>query len=319
MSKPLVSVITTVYNAQEYLNMAIDSILTQSYEKLEYIVIDDGSTDHSSHIIEAYADPRIKFMRQENQGLSASLNRGIGIAKGKYIARMDHDDISYHTRLEKQVDFLEKNPDVAMVGASFDLIDTDSGVIATSYHLDRNEDIQIEFLMRNPFGHGTVMIRKQVIDKVGGYYINQPVEDYELWWRVAKKHKVANIPERLYGYRVLPTGMSHGGSEARQDPITDLMAHIWSRTRMPLLTRSKFTASLNHYEDLGKAYREQYLYMLCSLTFALSKMGHPLAARNVRAKLRRVEGTDAIFKDLEKHPFSHNYNLGLINIMTARK
>ena len=319
MAKPLVSVITTVYNAQEYLNMAIDSILTQSYQNFEYIVIDDGSTDHSIHIIEAYTDPRVKYTHQKNRGLSASLNRAIGIAKGEYIARMDHDDISYPKRLEKQVKFLEKNQEAAMVGTSFDLIDTDSGIFDRSYHLDRDEDIRIEFLVRNPFGHGTVMVRRQVIEELGGYDVNQPVEDYELWWRVAQKYRVANIPQWLYGYRILPTGMSHGGSDARQQPIADLMSQIWSQSKIPRFNRSRFTTALNHYERLGRAYREQYLYMLCALTSSLYKMGHSIAATNLRYRLHGVEGTDAIFKDLEQNPFSHNYNLGHINTLATRK
>src|SRR5438270_5027187 len=118
MKEPLVSVVMTVYNAQEYLNMAIDSILNQTYRNLEFIIIDDGSTDNSGHIIEAYNDSRIKYTPQKNRGLAAALNKGIGVARGKYIARMDHDDISYRTRLEKQVEFLENNKGVAMVGAS---------------------------------------------------------------------------------------------------------------------------------------------------------------------------------------------------------
>src|SRR5205085_2404210 len=99
---------------------------------------------------------------------------------------------------------------------------------------------------RNPFGHGTVVIRRQVIENVGDYDINQPVEDYELWWRVAQRYKVANIPEQLYGYRVLPYGMSHGGSAERQEPITKLMERIWSESKTPKLSTSEFIATLNH-------------------------------------------------------------------------
>jgi glycosyltransferase involved in cell wall biosynthesis len=312
MKQPVVSVITTVYNAQEYLNMAIDSILNQTYKNFEFLIIDDGSTDNSGHIIEAYSDPRIKYISQKNKGLSAALNRGIAIAKGKYIARMDHDDISYPTRLEEQVEFLQKNRKVAMVGTSFDLIDTNSGIIGTSYHLDRNQDIQIEFLVRNPFGHGTVVIRRQTIEDIGGYDINQPVEDYELWWRVAQKYEVANLPRQLYGYRILPTGMSHGDSAKRQVPITKFMEKIWSESRITKLSRSEFIEALNHYRDLGPAYREQYLYMMFALTLGLYKMGYAQIAINNLTNLLRVRGATKIFGDFRKNPFSHNYNWGII-------
>jgi len=313
MKNPLVSVLTTVYNAEEYLNMAIDSILLQTYKNFEFILIDDGSSDHSVHIIKAYSDPRIKLISQKNQGLQTSLNRGISIAKGKYIARMDHDDISYPTRLEKQVSFLENNEEIAVVGSSFDIIDTDSGIVGASYHLDRDEDIRIEFLVRNPFGHGTMMIRKKILEDVGGYDINEPVEDYDIWWRIAKAYKVANIPEMLYGWRVVPTGMSSGGSAKRQKPITKFMASIWEESTIPKLSTSEFITALNHYRDLGPSYREQYLFMIYALTVSEYKLGYPMSALNNLTKLLRVRGTTKAFKDFRINPYTHNYNLGIIN------
>jgi glycosyltransferase involved in cell wall biosynthesis len=313
VKKPLVSVLTTVYNAEEYLNMAIDSILLQTYKNYEYILIDDGSTDHSRQIIEAYDDPRIKYIYQKNQGLQAALNRGISIAKGKYIARMDHDDISYPSRLEKQVSFLESNKKIAMVGTSFDIIDSDSGIVGGSYHLDRDEDIRIEFLVRNPFGHGTMMICKEALEDVGGYDVTESVEDYDLWWRIAKKYKVANIPEMLYGWRVVPTGISIGSSAQRQQPITKFMASIWRESSVPKLSTHEFITALNHYRDLGAPYREQYLYMVYALTASEYSLGFPVAALSNLRRLIRVRGTMSAFNNFRKNPYTHNYNLGIIH------
>ncbi len=319
MKQPLVSVIMAVYNAQEFLNIAIDSILLQTYRNFELIIIDDGSTDQSPNIIAYYKDPRIKYLRQKNKGLSASLNKGIKQAKGQYIARMDSDDISYSTRFEKQVRFLEKNPDVAMVGTSFDFIDEDSGITGKAYSLSRSQDLKIEFLTRNPFGHGTVMIRRDVIIDSGGYDINQPIEDYELWWRISKKHKVANIPDFLYGWRIVLSGMSHGGSSERQEPIAVLMQRVWSESKKPRISIKEFKIALGYYYKLGPQYREQYVYMICALVIGLYKMGYPWSALRIFVKLLRVDGALGVLKDLRKHPFSHNYNLGVINKISSRR
>ena len=112
----LVSVVLPVYNGAKYLRDAIDSMLAQSYANFELIIIDDGSTDDSINIISAFNDPRIRLYSQENQGLAATLNRGITLAKGAYIARQDQDDVSLPNRLSKQAAFLETNPDYGMVG-----------------------------------------------------------------------------------------------------------------------------------------------------------------------------------------------------------
>jgi glycosyltransferase involved in cell wall biosynthesis len=312
VKQPLVSVLMTVYNGQEFLNMAMDSIFLQTYKNFEFVIVDDGSTDHSSSIIKAYDDPRIKYLYQRNSGQAAALNKGIEKARGKYIARMDADDISYPERLQRQVEFLENNDSVAMVGSSYDYIDEDSGIFAQAYHLDINRDIKMEFLVRNPFGHGTVIIRRQVLIDVGGYDAAQAIEDYELWWRVAQKHEVANIPEQLYGYRILPSGISHGGSDKRQQPITLIMKQIWQESKIPRLTTAEFIGSLNHYRDLGPMYREQYLYMISALTTGLYKMGFYKEALNNLTKLLRVRGSIKVFKDYRKRPFSHNYNVGIL-------
>lgn len=319
MKQPLVSVIMTVYNAQEFLNMAIDSILLQSYTNFELIIIDDGSTDQSPSIIQAYRDLRIKYYRQKNRGLSAALNAGIKKTRGEYIARMDHDDISYPTRLEKQVQYLERNSDVAMLGTSFDFIDEDSGIIGKAYTLDRNQDLKIEFLTRNPFGHGTIMIRRAVIIEIGGYDTTEPIEDYELWWRISKKYKVANLTEFLYGWRIVSSGMSHGGSAKRQDPIAKLMQRIWFESEPPKISIREFKAAIGHYYKLGPQYREQYVYMVCTLVLGLYKMGRPWLALKIFVKLLRVDGALGVLKDLHEHPFSHNYNLGVIDKMTPHK
>lgn len=301
-----------VYNGEPHLAQAINSILGQVYKNTEFVIIDDGSIDDSASIIKSYKDKRIKYISQENQGLAKALNRAIAESSGGLIARMDQDDISHPDRLIKQVAYLHKNENIAMTGTSYDLIDQEGIVTGHSYHLDRNGDLQIEFLVRNPFGHGSVMIHREALEDVGGYDPCQIVEDYELWWRIAKKYEVANLAERLYQWRISPTGISQSILAKNQKPITQLMGEIWSEATLPKMSLTEIRAGLKHYEKLGPTYREQYLYMVCSLTAALFKMGYRRQALANRAKLLQIKGTARVFKDFRKDPFSHNYNLPLI-------
>jgi glycosyltransferase involved in cell wall biosynthesis len=116
MKPPQVSVIIPVYNGAADVAMAIDSILTQTFTDFELIVVNDGSTDRTAAVLKAVSDPRIRIVDRENAGIATALNHGIALARGKYIARLDHDDRAKPTRLEKQFRFMEVNPDYAMVG-----------------------------------------------------------------------------------------------------------------------------------------------------------------------------------------------------------
>jgi len=213
-SQPLVSVILPVYNGAHFLKEAIECILKQTHTDYELIIIDDGSTDASASIISAYADPRIRFYSQKNQGLAATLNRAISLAKGTYVARQDQDDVSLPDRLSKQVTFLNDHPDYGMVG-TWALIWEDVKETQRSHkHPTENLSLQFDLLFNNPFVHSSIMIRKKVFDEVGAYCTDvdrQPPEDYELWSRVARKFKVANIPDVLHVYREVPQSMSRNG------------------------------------------------------------------------------------------------------------
>lgn len=121
---PLVSVNMPCYNCSKYIKQSIDSILNQTYTNFELIIIDDGSTDNSVEVIKEFSDKRIKlFENITNQGIVYSRNRAVENSKGKYIAILDSDDIAYPTRIEKQLNFMESNPDFAMTGTWFDIID----------------------------------------------------------------------------------------------------------------------------------------------------------------------------------------------------
>lgn len=312
-STPLVSVVMSVYNAGDYLSEAIESILNQTYDNLEFIIIDDGSTDSSFATMQSYNDPRIKIFRQKNRGLQMALNFGIDQARGKYIARMDQDDISAPERIEKQVRLLEKNSRLAIAGTSFALVDEYGLFFSSSYHLDRPEDLKLEIFTRNPYGHGTVMVRRSVLDEVGQYNKDEPVEDYELWWRILKKFGGTNLTEELYSWRVVPTGMSHSSSEKRQDPIHNLVNKVWRETPLPSVPLSQIKSGLEHYSKISQEHQEQFRFMLSTLCLGAFRMHRYLFALGLSVKLLLSDITFIMtMYKLSRAPFSHNYLFKLI-------
>lgn len=212
---PLVSVVLPVYNGQEYLKPAIDGVLSQSFSDFELIIINDGSTDSSGVIARAYSDTRIRYFEQINQGLAATLNRGIKLARGKYIARQDQDDLYLPGRLQKQFDLLNSYPDVALVGTAAEIwVGGDRSCRCLRHPVDNNI-INFEALFDNQFVHSSVMFRRSVVLELGGYSTNksrQPPEDFELWSRMIRGHKMVNLPDILTGYREVPGSISRQGA-----------------------------------------------------------------------------------------------------------
>ncbi|KHD38315.1 glycosyl transferase [Clostridium acetobutylicum] len=208
---PKVSIVMPVYNSERYLAEAIESILDQTYNDFEFIIVDDGSTDESYNIISSYAnkDNRIIVISREHRGLVDSLNEGINIARGKYIARMDADDISINNRIEKQFEFLELNKDVDILGTrieAFGDIDEKQKTIynsAFSIKFD-SQNIEQVFLTSCAIPHPSVMFKKDSIVKLRGYRKEyDTAEDYDLWLRAIRNgYKIVRMDECLIKYRV---------------------------------------------------------------------------------------------------------------------
>ena len=203
MKNPNVSVLMSVYNGEKHLREAIDSILNQTFTDFELLIINDASTDRTVEILQNYHDPRIKIINNEkNMGLTKSLNKGISLAKGNYIARQDADDISLQDRFKKQLLFLEENPDIGLVGSSFNIINTLGDVTGYLRHRTEDRDIRNHLLEANQFCHGSVMFRRETIKAVGAYreYFRY-AQDYDMWLRISEKFKLGNIQEILYLWR----------------------------------------------------------------------------------------------------------------------
>lgn len=200
IAPPIVSVIMPVYNCDAFIAEAIESILHQTFHEFELIIIDDCSTDNTLKVIESFRDKRILLIKKEkNTGYVESLNMAIKISQGKFLARMDGDDISIPDRLAKQVEFLNDNPDVVVCGSWYQLLQSGE----TVSNPVENEDIRIALLDYCALGHPTIMIRKDFLVRHNLFYkpAYRPAEDYELWTRVSTIGKMANIPEVLLRYR----------------------------------------------------------------------------------------------------------------------
>lgn len=199
---PAITVLLPVYNAQKFLKDAIESILNQTFEDFELLIIDDGSEDESPAIISGFADSRIRLIRQnENQGLIKTLNHGLGLANGKYIIRMDADDISLSHRFAKQFNFMEGHPEIGVCGSWIKAMNHPRREIF-EYYIS-HEEIILHMFELVPFAHPSVIIRKSIIDKFKLNYNESylHVEDYALWFDMHKFTKFANLPDVLIQYR----------------------------------------------------------------------------------------------------------------------
>jgi glycosyltransferase involved in cell wall biosynthesis len=194
-----ISVLMPVYNADAFIKETMDSVLSQSFRDFELLIMDDGSTDRSAEIIRSCSDPRIRYELCPHDFI-ATLNRGIEKAQGKYIARMDHDDLMVPERLQIQYDFMETHPEIAACGACMHTFGSNSYAINV---LTEHNDIIQYMILGNPMANPTAFYRRSVLTEHNirheeGYSF---ADDYKLWSEIAKVGKLANIPKALTKYR----------------------------------------------------------------------------------------------------------------------
>lgn len=224
---PLISVAMPVYNGEKYLAEAIDSILAQTFEDFELIMIDDGSTDSSLKLLQEYQkkDSRIRLITRENRNVAATLNEIIFLARGKWIARMDQDDIALPQRLERQLEWLERTgADIS--GSWVRRFGTSDQRIVKLRQTD--EAIKMEMLFCSPFAHPSVMVRTNMIKKLLYDETRWEAEDYDLWVRAAEAGwKMTNIPEVLLCYRVHPEQISAKKANRQQQLGLQIQRKYW--------------------------------------------------------------------------------------------
>ena len=210
MTTPMVSVVIAAYNAEDYVAEAVRSVLEQTMDDLELIVVNDGSTDSTRHVLRRFEDDqRVQIIDQENTGCSAARNRGAAASKGRYIAIVDADDVCWSEKLERQVELFRREPGLAVVGTQARMIDQEGrhlGVLRTP----TGHDAIAEGMRRSmQFCHPTVLIRGDVYRELGGYEESYPTsEDYEFLRRIIDGYRAANVDDVLYDLRI------HGGNKS---------------------------------------------------------------------------------------------------------
>lgn len=198
-----------VYNAGEYLREAVESILSQTFGDFELIIINDASPDGSAAVMAAYAqqDTRVHiFTHDSNRGLPTALNTGLRNARGKYIARMDQDDIAVPDRLEAQYVFLEEHADIAVLGGGYAPFN-ERGQRAEIFHPTSSIELAWRFVSDSYFCHPTVMFRREIVEKVGNYP-NVGAEDFAFFSKIIRQYRCANLRKILVAYREHATNFS---------------------------------------------------------------------------------------------------------------
>lgn len=235
MNTPKVSVLMSVYNGERYLGEAIDSILNQTFTDFEFVIIDDASTDSTAAILDSYPDARLVRLKNEtNLGLTQSLNRGLAVVRGEYVARMDADDISLPERLAKQVNYLDTHPEVGVVGAQVNFIDTEGRSLGPVTYPTDPLLIDWTMLLSNRLWHPLAMFRRDLVQTLGGY--NQDfafAQDYDLWLRLRQVAQIRLLPDFLLKYR------AHANSASTERFVEQerCLAAIVRQHTGPLLSR----------------------------------------------------------------------------------
>lgn len=217
---PKVTVLMAVFNAEKYIREAMDSVLNQTFENFEFLIVYDKSSDRTLEILRSYADTRIKVIENSEQlGFVKSLNTGLSLADGEFIARMDADDISRQDRLALELEYFDGCSWKNIVCSSIDVMDSMGVIIDHVADALSPEEIYYTLNFRNCIAHGTAMFRKSIIEEMGNYNVKSIVEDYELWYRISKKFIINKIDNPLYVWRTHNTSLSFVHYNKQQEAV----------------------------------------------------------------------------------------------------
>ncbi|NMB47900.1 glycosyltransferase family 2 protein [Candidatus Kuenenbacteria bacterium] len=255
-----ISVLMSAFNAEKYISQAIESILKQTCDDFEFIILNDGSTDKTREIIQNYTkqDKRIRLINNnKNFGLTRSLNIGLEEARGKYIARIDADDLSEPERLQKQYEFMEANPEYALAGSWVKIIDSEGREMTVRKLPTDIKLIKFNFIFGKPcLWHSSIFFRKEEMDKVGNYDEEYKYsQDLNLYVRLLKTKKITNVPEFLIQHRLHSNSIGKNNSEAQHSfylkAIHELINNYYhiSREELELRDRAR-NQKINKLKDL---------------------------------------------------------------------
>lgn len=250
---PEVTVLMPVYNAAPFLREAVDSVLCQTFDDFELLIVDDGSTDETGELLSAYMDRRMRLVRLEkNSGLVAALNVGVHQARAALIARMDGDDICEPQRLGLQVAFMRQHPEVLLLGTGFVRIDIAGRPFQRVVYPKENETLQKMLLDGSVFCHPSVMMRADAVRHLGGYRNvgGGPAEDYDLWLRISERGEIANLSEVLLRYRV------HAGQTSVRRLLNQRQAAYFCK-KLALQRRAGQTEDLDAAQSLASLFPKE--------------------------------------------------------------
>lgn len=275
------------HNDAPFIGEAIESVLRQTHRDFEFVIVNDASNDGSRDIVARYTDPRIRLLENPtNLRLARSLNRGLEVARGPLVARLDANDVAAPDRLEKQLRFMRDHPEIALVGGQYDVIDTRGRRLALAALPKPVTELGVQwyFLFDSPFVHSTVMFRQSVVDDVGRYnpaFDWAPSEDVDLWARMALRHRMINLRDVLVSERFDPTSITYDTSNPyRADYVSRLTSFL-----APIMKRSLAIGDADEW---------------AGLVSGLSVADMPASAETMRRYLEAVEAMERRF--IAVHP-----------------
>ena len=324
---PKISVILPIYNAQAFIADAVKSVLTQSVQDFELILIDDASSDRTSEILTGMLDPRIRVIRHDaNRGLVTSLNEGLRLASGNFIARMDHDDIALPDRFARQLALLEQHSSIGVVGTGYRLIDG-VGALGLSYRpLVTHEEISWAMSFLCPLAHPTVMARRDLLIAHGGYNEYAAyAEDYDLWERLSRQVRFANLPEPLLLLRKHEGNMTNvwlsKNIAVATDVATRRIGFLLDREVDRETVHCLYTQGRVHPERIGQA-RELIVRLMqsCSVRYPSARrlIRHDAAIRIALMGLRTRHPIPMLTSVLKAATLNPCFALALLNKLKGR-
>lgn len=264
-NRPLVSVVMPAFNERpDMITDAINSILQQTYDNIELHIFDDSSKDETRTAIDNFAsDPRVNIHRSsERVGFIKSLNLGLKAATGQYIARMDGDDFSHPDRFEKEVAFLEENPDVMVVGGQMNIMDENGQITSSRSYPTDGFKLSLFSCVRNPLAHPTVMMRREIVDR--GYRYDESLkmsEDLDFWLRLMNDgYRISNLPDTVLDYRVMGNFLEKRSSDVQREVMAQVRRKNFSKRHPVHSILSVFSGWLFTHVPRGtidKAYQNE--------------------------------------------------------------
>ena len=257
LKDPVVSVIIPVYNKCKYIQQTIDSVLRQTIDQFEIIVIDDGSTDESLAVVKGISDLRLQVFSQSNAGVERARNFGFSQSNGSFLVFLDADDLMNVDRLSKQLEHFNTDENLVLVGTWANVIDHSGKVIGSICPPTSNVAIQLGHLFRNQFVNSSVMVRRSAIAEGSVFsesHGKRFAEDFDLWFRVAKTGQVANIPEKLTSYRRLDVSRSQSSDDSLLESARGISAEwLYRNTNRfeSIGSAHSFVMSINGLDDLS--------------------------------------------------------------------